>query len=210
MTTVLIPATAAQTLPLAPGPVPDEPVWRLTVEQYHEMLHAGILHSGDPVELLEGILVAKMTKYPPHTLSTQLTREALQSLFKAGWYVNDQEPITTLDSEPEPDVSVIRGARRDFLDRHPGPQDLALVVEIADTTLRRDRGRKKRLYARAGIPQYWIVNLVDRQLEVYTAPSGPADEPDYGQRQVFGPTDAVPVVVDGTEVGRLTVSDLLP
>src|SRR5437762_2251497 len=107
MTTVLAPMPLASNTAPPPAPVPDEPVWRLSVEQYHEMARVGILQSGDPVELLEGILVAKMTKYPPHTLSTQLTREAFQQILLAGWFVNDQEPITTLDSEPEPDVVVI-------------------------------------------------------------------------------------------------------
>src|SRR5262245_49846698 len=121
-TTATAPAHVAAPGPAPPATVPDEPVWRLTVEQYHEMLRAGILHDGCPVELLEGVLVAKMTKYPPHTPATQLLREALAHLLPDGWFVNDQEPITTLDSEPEPDVSVVRGRRRDFQDRHPGPE----------------------------------------------------------------------------------------
>jgi Uma2 family endonuclease len=209
MSTTVAPVPAAPSTP-PPAPVPDDAVWRFSVEQYHELLRAGILTDGDPVELLEGILIAKMTKYPPHTLSTQLTREALEHVLPAGWFVNAQEPVTTLDSEPEPDITVIRGRRRDFQNRHPGPQDVGLVVEVADTTLRRDRGRKKRLYARAAIPVYWIVNLNERQVEVYTDPSGPADEPDYRRRQDYPPDAQMPVVVGGAEVGRLTVGDLLP
>src|SRR5262245_10033233 len=86
MTSAIAPAPAVPSHAPPPAPVPDEPVWRLSVEQYHEMLRAGILQSGDPIELLEGILVAKMTKYPPHTLSTQLIREALQQLLPTGWF----------------------------------------------------------------------------------------------------------------------------
>jgi Uma2 family endonuclease len=164
----------------------------------------------DPVELLEGWLVPKMPKNPPHRLSTQLTREALAQLLPAGWYVDDQEPITLEDSEPEPDVVIVRGQRRDYLDRHPGGQDVVLVVEVSDTTLQRDRTLKKPLYARAGIPMYWIINLPENQIEVYTEPSGAADQADYKQRQDYRLADAVPLLIEEREVGRLIVQDLLP
>jgi Uma2 family endonuclease len=192
-----------------PAAVPDEPIWRFSVEQYHEMLRAGILRDGDPVELLEGVLTAKMTKYPPHTFATQVTQESLRDLVPAGWFVNVQEPITTFDSEPEPDVAVIRGRRKEFQRRHPAPADVALVVEVADATIRRDRGRKKRLYSRAGIREYWIVNLIDHQIEVYTNPSGPVDDPDYGEHRDYAVADMVPVLLDGCEVGRLAVADVI-
>jgi Uma2 family endonuclease len=85
-----------------------------------------------------------------------------------------------------------------------------LVVEVADASIRDDRGLKKRLYARAGIAVYWIANLVDRQIEVYTDPTGPVDDPDYRQRHVYGPAVAIPVVLDGTAVGSVHVQELLP
>jgi Uma2 family endonuclease len=190
--------------------VSTDVIWRFSVDQYHAMIRAGILTEDDPVELLEGWLVTKMPKNPPHSVVTQLTREALARILPSGWYVDAQEPITTADSEPEPDVVVVRGDRRQYLNRHPGPQDVALVIEVADSTLQRDRSLKKRLYAAAGIPVYWIVNLLDGQIEVYTNPSGPGEQPDYHQQQNYGPADAVPMMIEGREVGRLTVRDLLP
>src|SRR5437899_3211819 len=108
--------------------VPAEPIYRLSVAQYHAMIRADILTEDDPVELLEGWLVVKMPKNPPHRLSTGLTRTALERVVPAGWYVDTQEPITLEDSEPEPDVAVVRGDRRQYADHHPGPQDLALSV----------------------------------------------------------------------------------
>ena len=189
---------------------PNDLVWRLSVEQYHEMIRAGILTSDDPVELLEGWLICKMSKNPRHTLTRQLTRQALEAIAPAGWYVNTQEPITLDDSEPEPDVMLIRGEARHFLDHHPGPGELALVVEVAEASLERDRGVKKRLYARGGIAVYWIINLRKRMIEVYSEPSGLADEPDYRQHQDYGLEDSVPVVVEGREVGRVAVRELLP
>jgi Uma2 family endonuclease len=185
-------------------------VWRLTVEQYHEMIRAGILTEDDPVELLEGWLISKMPKNPPHRVATRLTTKALERIVPAGWYVDQQEPITTRTSEPEPDVVVVRGDTRDYLDRHPGPRDLAMVVEVADTTLERDRTLKKRLYAAAEIPLYWIVNLIEQQVEVYTQPTGEAEPADYRDRQDYRLPDSVSLVIEGEEIARVAVSDLLP
>src|SRR5258706_13809024 len=106
--------------------VPTDPIWRLSIDQYHRMIQAGILTDDDAVELLEGWLIPKMPKNPRHRLSTQLTREALARLLPAGCYVGDQEPITTGDSEPEPDVTIVQGERRQYFDRHPTPQEGAL------------------------------------------------------------------------------------
>jgi len=198
---------AAVSLPAA---VPELPIRRLSVEQYHQMLDGSILHEDDRVELLEGWLVEKMTKHPPHSVATRLTRQALEKLVLAGWYVDSQEPITTADSEPEPDISVVRGQPRDYVARHPGPSEVGLLVEVADESLPRDRGVKKRLYARARIPFHWIVNLIDRQVEVYSDPFGSADQADYRQRQVYAMGDQVPLTLDGNEIGRVNVRDLLP
>lgn len=190
--------------------LPTDLVWQLSVDQYHEMVRTGILTEDDPVELLEGLLVPKMPKNPRHRAATRLLCKALERLAAAGWYVDTQEPITTADSEPEPDVAVVRGDTLNYLDRHPSPADLALVAEVADATLSRDRGPKKRLYARAAVPVYWIVNLINNQVEVYTEPSGAADSPDYRQQHNYGILDQVPVVIEGREIGRLSVRDLLP
>jgi Uma2 family endonuclease len=174
------------------------------------MIRQGILTEDDPVELLEGWLVTKMPKTPPHRVATRLLRQALERAVPPGWYVDAQEPVTLTDSEPEPDGMVARGDTRQYLDRHPGPKDLALVVEVAEATLPRDRGPKKRLYARAGIPVYWIVNLPESQVEVYSEPSGESAEPDYRKRQDHGAAHEVPLVIDGREVKRIPVAELLP
>lgn len=104
----------------------DVPAYRLSVAQYHQMIAAGILTENDAVELLEGWLVSKMTKNRLHSLSTQLTREALAQIVPEGWYVDDQEPITMGDSEPEPDVIVVQGSRRDYTEQPTGDK-VALV-----------------------------------------------------------------------------------
>lgn len=174
------------------------------------MIRQGILTNDDPVELLEGWIIPKMPKNPPHRVATKLTRNALEEIVPEGWYVDTQEPITLEDSEPEPDVVVVRGNTRDYLDRHPGSDDVALVVEIADSSLERDRTFKVRIYARAGIPVYWIVNLNEQQLEVYTEPVNLPEEPTYQQRKDYKLADKIAIVIAGCEVGRITVQNLLP
>lgn len=201
-----------QTIPPTQGQaaMPGELIFKLSIDQYHQMIHAGILTDDDPIELLDGWLVYKMPKNRQHIIATRHARDLIEQSIPPGWYVDSQEPITTEESEPEPDVCVVRGALDDYPDHHPRPADIALLVEVADTTLDRDRGFKKRLYAQASIPIYWIVNLQDLQVEVYTEPSGPGRLPDYHQRQDYPLTQSVPLVIDGRDVGRLPVQDLLP
>ncbi len=105
---------------------------------------------------------------------------------------------------------VVRGEPRDYVARHPQPCDLALVVEVSDTSLRYDQGDKKLIYAAASIAFYLIVNLVDRRVEVYTDPTGPDERPDYRQRRDLGETEQVPLVIAGREVARIPVSELMP
>lgn len=192
------------------GPPPEGPIRRISVEKYHAMIQAGIFDEDDRVELLEGWLVDTMSKKPPHATATDLIRTALDKLLPPGWFTRSQDPITTADSEPEPDVSVVRGNRRTYTDRHPGPADIGLLVEVSDATLSRDRGVKKTIYARAAVPVYWVVNLVAQQVEVFADPTGPADPPDYQQRWQFELNDSVPVTLDGQEIGHIAVKDMMP
>lgn len=190
--------------------LPPEPPARITVAQYHAMLEAGVFAEDEQVELLEGWLFHKMAKKATHSVATRTLRKKLEELIPSGWDVDSQEPITTPDSEPEPDVSVVRAGARANRKRHPRPKEVGLVVEVAEGTLARDRGMKKRIYARARIPVYWIVNLVDRQIEVCTNPSGPGRGPDYRHFEVFKPGDSVPLVLGGMEIATIAVDEILP
>ena len=192
------------------SPEPSDQFFRMSVEDYHEAARLGILTESDRVELLEGWLVAKMTKKPPHTIAKGLVQDELIRITPAGWYVVIEDPVSTAESEPEPDAMIVRGRRRDYRDRQPGPGDVPLVVEVADSSLGEDRRIKRRIYAKAGIATYWIVNLVDGQVEVHTEPTEPGDPPDYAHREVLGPDAEVPVILDGREVGRIMVRDILP
>jgi Uma2 family endonuclease len=180
-------------------------LWRFTVAKYHELIQSGVFDEDTPVELLEGWLVEKISKNPPHTLSTSLVKRLLERWQFSEAFVNTQDPITLSDSEPEPDVSLIRGSERDYADHHPRVSDVALVVEVADSSLKRDQTWKKRIYANAGIAQYWIVNLHARQLEVYTQP----ENGDYASRETFVESETARVTLEGCGF-EFAVRDLLP
>lgn len=194
---------------LLPPALPEEPVVPLSVPQYQAMIAAGILPADNRVELLEGWLVRKMGQNPPHAVCTGLLVDALPALLPAGFHLREQKPITLADSEPEPDLCVARGSRRDYLTRHPGANEAPLVIEVADASLQWDKRLKRRVYARAGIPVYWIVNLVDEVVEVYTQPAG-TTQADYQQQQDFVAGASVPVTLDGATVGQIAVGAPLP
>lgn len=190
--------------------VPAEPVYQLSVAQYHAAIRAGIFGEGDAIELLEGLLVQKMPKKRPHVVALTKLSRSLEALLPAGWSAQSQDPITLDDGEPEPDLAVIRGRAEDYVDAHPAAKDVTLVVEVADATLDRDRGIKLRSYARAAVPAYWIVNLVDRCVEVYTAPDATASTPGYRARATFGAGERLRVVIADNDRGELRVDELLP
>ena len=151
-----------------------------------------------------------MTKSPLHRTVTGLLRDVLQQVIPAGWFVNSQDPVTLAASEPEPDAVLVRGSRLDYLDHHPGPGDVALVAEVSDSALSRGRVFKKSIYAAAGIAVYWVVNLVDRRLEVYSDCTPSASGADYARCDCFAVGDKVPLVVEGRTVAEIPVAAILP
>jgi Uma2 family endonuclease len=181
-----------------------------SVPRYQRMIEAGILTPKDPVELLENHVVQKEPENPPHDGTIDLIKAALPALLPPGWLLRVQQTIVLTDSQPEPDFAIVRGTPRSYLTRHPGAADVGVVIEVADSSLLRDQRDKTRIYARAALPVYWIVNLVDRRVEVYTPPSGPTAAPAYGPVQTYPPGDAVPLMLDGVAVAAVAVADLLP
>ncbi len=178
----------------------------MTVEEYEAMVAAGVFGKRR-VQLINGLLVEKMTQNPPHTMSDILCGSALDRILPPGWHVRPAKPIRLPGqaSKPEPDRCVVRGEPRAYC-QDPGPGDIALVVEIADSGLYDDRKPANEVYGPAGIPVCWIVNLVDRQVEIDTDP-GPAG---YQSRTVFAPGQPVPVVLGGQPIAEIAVDDLLP
>lgn len=186
------------------APPPSFPVRRFSVGEYHRMIAAGILAEDEPIELLDGWIVTKMPKNPRHDAVIDLLSEFLRAQCPAGWRIRVQSAITTDSSEPEPDVALVRGPALRYKGRHPGPEDIALVVEVADSSLTRDREEKARIYGAAGIPAYWVVDLVHGAVEAFQEPSSSGG---YGQRTVHAGADAVRLELDGT-ILRIPVAEL--
>jgi Uma2 family endonuclease len=183
-------------------------VRRFSVDEYHRMIQAGILTEEDQVELLEGLIVPKMPHNPPHDAVLDQAQETLRKVLPPGWRLRVQSAITTADSEPEPDIVVAPGPANRYRARHPEPADIAMLSEVSDSTLTYDRGPKATLYARAGIAVYWIINLVDMQVEVHTDPTGPDPAPCYRQQRIYRVGDAITMAIGSTTIS-VSVADLL-
>jgi Uma2 family endonuclease len=184
--------------------------YRLSVDQYEAMVASGVFTKRDRLELIEGVLIAKMTKGPKHSAVAVHLGDLLRSVLPRGWHVRMEQPVRIPErSEPEPDLAVVRGASLDYEDRHPEPAEVALVVEVAESSLARDRNVMGHLYAAAGIPVYWIVNLRGRSrlVEEYTRPTRTRG---YRSRYDYRPGQDLPLKIEGKEVGRIAVADLLP
>jgi hypothetical protein len=183
--------------------------YRFTVEQYHRMIEIGILDENDRVELLEGWIICKMGHHPPHDGTIMLLQDRLMRVLPESWLVRIQSSVTTSDSEPEPDLAVVRGPVEVYFTRHPAASDIALLIEVADASVETDREEKRRIYARARIAVYWIANIPEAQVEVYTQPRA-GRSPTYRQRHTYRRDDAVPLVIDGEEIARIPARELLP
>ncbi len=186
--------------------------FRFSVEEYHRLIDDGYLDGPQRYELLEGYITPKMIPKPPHVAVCQDLRDALYELLRLnGWRVRSESPLTLAESEPIPDLCVVRQLdKSDYWDHHPGPNDCEIVVEISQTTLKSDRTEMLAIYARNRIPVYWIVNLVDRVIEVHQVPNGTEAKPKYKTKKVYREGQSVPVMLGGIKKGMIPVSEIMP
>jgi len=205
------PAPLAQpSPPWRPTPVLDEaepPLWPLTVEMYSRMVESGLLTSDDPVYLWEGRLAPLVPIHRPHSSSITKSFAALFTNLPPGCHAEQEQPLAFRHrhSVPQPDIMILRGSVEDYSKAFPTTADALLVVEVAEATLARDRKRADS-YAGEEVPIYWLVNLVELRVEVYSQPEGGS----YSHKATLGPGDSIPLVLDGREVVRIAVADLLP
>jgi len=178
--------------------------------EYERLIEGGFFRPGDPVELVGGQLIVAEPQGSSHFAAIRAAEEALRAAFGLGWEVRGQGPLALDDeSEPEPDVAVVSGNFRDYVTGHPSRP--VLVVEVSESSLALDREHKGSLYAHVGLADYWIVNLIDRVLEVHREPA-PDPAASFGWRyrsvQAFGREASVaPLALPDTPV---RVVDLLP
>ena len=178
--------------------------------EYERLVDLGAFDDDEPVELIGGQLIVAEPKGSPHATAVGMANDALRAVLPPGWIVRVQDPLALDDeSAPEPDIALVRGSRADY--RHAHPAHPALAIEVAQSSLSFDRQHKGSLYARAGVPDYWIVNLVDGVLEVYRDAAPDASAP-YGWRyrslQTLSPPALVaPLVLPSSPI---PVAALLP
>jgi Uma2 family endonuclease len=185
---------------------------RITVEEYHRIIEGGTFGPEPRVELLEGVIVDKMTKNPPHNLACDLVQHLMSGLLPAGYFASMSTSMTIedRDAEPEPDAMILRGSPRDYAGRRRTPADAALMIEVSDTSYHYDRFVKWVTYAAARVPIYWTVDLNRGRLEIHSEPAGQGDAAYYTHTQSLGPDDEVVLVLDGREVARFAVREILP
>lgn len=203
-----IPKTRSPEKQITPSQV-QRPFHRFTVEQYHRMTENGVLTANDRVELLDGYIVDKMPHHPPHASTLTRLIRLLARILPDEWVLRVQMPITLRTSEPEPDVAIAIGPDDVYTKRHPMPRDVALLIEVADSSLLTDRRDKLPLYARERVGECWLVNLVDACVEVYTKPKG-GRLPVYQSRRDYRGNVMIPLKLRENIPTMLAVSSLLP
>lgn len=186
------------------------PERRFSVDEYLRMVQCGILTERDDVELLEGRVITKMSRNPPHDSALYRVQSLLLRLLLPAYLVRVQSAIRLVDSVPEPDLSVVRGPVDRYDQEHPLASDVLLVVEVSDTTLAHDREEKGRAYARSSVPRYWIVNLLNRRVEEYADPTGEDDAPMYRVRRDLREGDGIELAIANERPIRLNVAELFP
>ena len=188
----------------SPAPMASPVVYRLSVDEFERIADS---LDDERVELLDGLIVRREEMKPLHVLVTERLRRRLDRRLPADWFVREDKPLRIPNfNEPLPDLAVVRGQPEVYLHYHPGPDDVAIVIEVSDSSLGRDHGEKWISYSRCGIPVYWVVNLIDSKVEVYTGPTPTG----YATATDFRTGDHVPVVIAGISVSPIAVGDILP
>lgn len=180
------------------------PDFKWTLEQYHHMIEAGVLTEDQRVELLFGKIVEMSPIGRFHAACVKQINRYFHKKMGDSVTIGIQDPVTLLgESEPEPDISILKYRNDNYVSRHPQGDDILLLIEVSDQTLQKDRTVKKTIYALAGVAEYWIVNLIDRQIEQHLEPQSNGN---YTQVNIFSESDSF----KSKSIGLVAAKDLLP
>lgn len=192
--------------PILIEPLPQSRFYQFSVEQYHRMVASGILTEDDRVELLKGWIIKKMSHNPPHESSITRINRYLIPVLPLEWVLRVQASLTLADSEPEPDFAIAQGPDEKYSKRHPVARDIALLIEVADSSLLKDRRDKGLLYAQNQIPEYWIINLAKKKGgSLYEV-----GEDRLRDKREYAKDELVPLVLGNREIASIPVKNLLP
>jgi hypothetical protein len=183
---------------------------RITVDEYRRKAALGQFGIERSFELLEGAVVSRATQSLRHEGALEKIQEVLGKMLPEGWHLRTKQPLATADSLPEPDVAVASDTLDDYATMPPRSDQVPLVIEAAEGSLATDRRLKGRVYARAGIISYWVLNLIDSQLEVFTNPSGPVAMPGYHEQRIYRSEDKISLVIGLDDLGTIRVADIIP
>ncbi len=191
------------------APPAEESPYLFSVDDFYRMIELDIFPRESRVGLWNGRIYEKMAKTQAHAVASINASMTLFRVLPAGWCLSGENPITVgPDKAPLPDLVVLRGQGNDYLDRRPGPADVGLIVELSLSSLRIDTGPKLAAYASAGIPAYWVLNLKEGVIHVYSDPIPP--EGRFASMATVGRDGSILLNLDGAPVGPIAASDLLP
>ena len=182
---------------------------RFTYDEYHAMIAHGIIAEDARAELLDGLVVDKMPKGRPHVYALQSLRDIIEAWLSGTWTTQLQDPVNAGTSAPEPDMAIVSQVSAKSLKGHPRPPDVPLIVEVADTSVRKDRGTKLRIYSAAGFENYWIIDLEAGAIITHARPNPYSEPPSYEDRHTFHRGESVTLELDG-QILTIAVGDILP
>jgi Uma2 family endonuclease len=186
---------------------------RFTRRTYHRFARKQILRSDHRIELLDGVIYEPLTMSDSHWRVLNHLTTLFVKLSNGGWFATCRSPIILDDhSEPDPDIALVRGTISNYREHVPTAADTLIAIEVSDDTLRFDRGRRLRVYAEGGIPEYWLINLVEHVVQVRTDPRPRSDESrgTYAVQRTYRADEKVPLTLDARVIADVPVAELIP
>jgi Uma2 family endonuclease len=188
---------------------PEESPYLFRTDEFYRLLETEFFPREARVGLWDGRIYEKMSKTQAHSIAGNKVNRFLVRALPDGWFVGGENPVTVSPTRaPLPDLVILRGEPDDYKKGYPTATDVGLIVELSVSSLKFDQGTKLAAYASAGMPAYWVLNLVDNVILVSSEPI--PSESRYATMATFKPGDFFPLILDGIQIAMIAASDLLP